>query len=78
MYYLFLLRNELFSIIGKYDHPDVKKTKGKAVQIEIQYCPDVKLITFDIAYRRCNEDGKLLEQGIIETKVKCHDSANSL
>eukprot|EP00794_Sanderia_malayensis_P006659 gene6659-7411_t len=55
---------ELFG--GKYVHPDLKATKGKPVQIEIQYCPDIKLITYDIAYRRVNENGEFHEQEFLD------------
>lgn len=51
---------ELFG--GSYNHPDVGKVKGKPVQMEIQYCPDLRFCAFDIGYKSKDKNKTTPEQ----------------
>eukprot|EP00112_Aurelia_sp_Birch-Aquarium-sp1_P014386 Seg3103.1 transcript_id=Seg3103.1/GoldUCD/mRNA.D3Y31 product="RNA-editing ligase 2 mitochondrial" protein_id=Seg3103.1/GoldUCD/D3Y31 len=59
-----IVYGELFG--GKYEHPNVQKKKTKPVQMEIQYCPDIRFYGYDIAYRRRNAGGDLSDKVFLD------------
>ena len=61
--HLFVKMKLMSFLLGLYNHPSVPKNKMKPVQQEIQYCPHVELICYDIAYNLKDQDGALGKAG---------------